>query len=138
VGGRALILVDTHVLVWLDEGDPVLGATARERADQSLQDQELAVSTISFWEIAMLRQKGRLGVHRPLEPWRRGLIELGLIELPLDGQIAVSAGELDGLHGDPADRIIAATAMHHGAHLMTADRSLLSWSGPIECIDARA
>jgi PIN domain nuclease of toxin-antitoxin system len=133
-----VILFDTHALVWLDEGDPALGASARKQADRSLQNQELAISTISYWEIAMLRQKGRLGVRRPLGPWRRALIELGVIELPLDGDIAVIAGELDGLHGDPADRIIVATALQHGAQLVTADRRLLSWSGSLKCIDARS
>jgi len=133
-----VILFDTHVLVWLDEGDPAMGASAREQADQALQNEDLAVAAISFWEIAMLRQKGRLGIRHPLQPWRRGLMELGIRELPLDGEVAVAAGELDDLHGDPADRIIVATALKHGARLMTADRRLLSWPGRLECIDARS
>ena len=138
MGGRTLILLDTHVLVWLDEGDSALSAGARAQADQALQNEALAVSAISFWEIAMLSKKARLGVRHPLRPWRRGLIDLGLRELPLDGETAVAAGELDDLHGDPADRIIVATALRHGAHLMTADRRLLDWPGPLERLDARA
>lgn len=133
-----MILLDTHVLVWLDQGAGELGVSAREQADRALQNDALVVSAISFWEIAMLGSKGRLGVRRPLGPWRRGLIELGVGELPLDGEIAVVAGEFDDMHGDPADRIIVATALRHGARLMTADRKLLSWPGPIERIDARS
>lgn len=132
-----MILLDTHVLVWLDEGASALGTSAREQADHALQKEALAVSALSFWEIAMLGSKGRLGVRRPIGPWRRGLIGLGIRELPVDGEIAVAAGEFEDLHGDPADRMIIATALYHGAHLMTADRKLLSWPGPMERIDAR-
>lgn len=130
-------MLDTHVLVWLDEGTSALGTSARKHADRALQKDSLAVSVLSFWEIAMLASKRRLGVRRPIGPWRRGLIEMGIRELAMDGEIAVAAGELEDLHGDPADRIIVATALLHGAHLMTADRKLLSWPGPIERIDAR-
>ena len=75
---------------------------------------------------------------KPFGPWRRLLLESGLRELPLDGEIALAAGAFEDLHGDPADRMIVATALHHGASLMTADRRLLSWSGPLRCLDARA
>jgi PIN domain nuclease of toxin-antitoxin system len=58
---------------------------------------------------------------------RRQILGAGAIELPLTGEIAIVAGELDGLHGDPADRFIAATAIAHDATLMTADQRLLDW-----------
>ena len=138
MGGRALILIDTHVLVWLDQGAAALGSAARGQADEALRHGALAVSVISYWELATLGLKGRLGVRRPLGPWRRSLIEQGLVELPLDGEIALAAGAIKDLHGDPADRMIVATALHHGASLMTADRRLLCWSGPLKCLDARA
>ena len=51
----------------------------------------------------------------------------GTIELPLTGEIAIIAGELEGLHGDPADRFIVATAIAHDAMLLTADDRLLQW-----------
>jgi PIN domain nuclease of toxin-antitoxin system len=51
----------------------------------------------------------------------------GAAELPLTGEIAILAGELDGLHADPADRFIAATAIAHNATLVTADDRLLQW-----------
>ena len=137
MGGRALILIDTHVLIWLDQGHAELGAKARTDLDQALQDAALSVAAISFWEIATACRKGRIDMRQPLQPWRRALLESGLQELPLDGEIALAAGAFDDLHGDPADRIIVATALHHGARLMTADRRLLSWSGPLRCLDAR-
>jgi PIN domain nuclease of toxin-antitoxin system len=49
------------------------------------------------------------------------------VELPLTGEIAIAAAELEGLHADPADRFIAATAIAHNATLMTADDRLLRW-----------
>jgi PIN domain nuclease of toxin-antitoxin system len=58
---------------------------------------------------------------------RRRILDEGAIELPLTSQIAILAGELEGLHGDPADRFIAATAIAHDAILVTADDRLLRW-----------
>jgi PIN domain nuclease of toxin-antitoxin system len=55
------------------------------------------------------------------------MLSEGATELPLTGEIAILAGELEGLHGDPADRFIAATAIAHDATLMTADNRLLQW-----------
>jgi PIN domain nuclease of toxin-antitoxin system len=58
---------------------------------------------------------------------RAELLSTGIIELPLTGSIAISAVQLQDLHGDPADRFIAATALAHDATLMTADSRLLRW-----------
>ena len=58
---------------------------------------------------------------------RRLILSGGVTELQLTGEIAVLAGELDGLHADPADRFIAATAIAHDAMLVTADGRLLKW-----------
>ena len=60
------------------------------------------------------------------------------MEIPIDGLTAAQAGELEWRHGDHADRIIVATAMHLGLALITADRRILAWRGPVERIDARA
>ncbi len=55
------------------------------------------------------------------------MLSEGASELPLTGEIAILAGELEGLHGDPADRFIVATAITHDAMLVTADDRLLQW-----------
>lgn len=138
MGSRALILLDTHVLVWLDQDDPSLGPAARERADDALRAGELAVSAISFWEIAMLAAKRRIVMKMPLASWRRDLVRSGLIEIPLDGDIGIAATELQGLHPDPADRLILATAILNGAALLTADQRMLDWPGKLDRHDARA
>ena len=133
-----MIILDTHVLIWLDQGVSALGNDARQRADGALREEALAIATISFWEIATLCRRGRLKIGQPIAIWRRSLFDLGLQEVSLDGEAAIVAGELEGLHGDPSDRIIVATSIHSNATLLTADKSILDWRGSLKCIDARA
>jgi PIN domain nuclease of toxin-antitoxin system len=137
VGGESLILLDTHALLWLDRDDPVLGSTADRMAEGALAEGALAASAITFWEIALLLAKDRVELARPLGQWRRDLLTSGLVECPVVGEIGIAAAQLQDLHGDPADRIILATALHHRATLVTADQRLLGWTGPLERHDAR-
>ncbi|MBC8318544.1 MAG: hypothetical protein H8E41_11605 [Desulfobulbaceae bacterium] len=65
-----MLLLDTHVLIWLDEGNPRLGKTARQSIDQSLAIGQLGVATISFWEVAMLVEKQCLTMKTELHVWR--------------------------------------------------------------------
>ena len=132
-----MTLLDTHVLIWLTEGSDSLGAEARGLADVALAEERLAVSAISFWEIGMLQHKGRIELQQPPEAWRAEMLGWGLIEVPVDGNIGISAAALPALHQDPADRIIVATSSLAGATLVTADQRLLDWSGPLRRHDAR-
>ena len=131
-----MIVFDTQVLVWRETGDRKLGHQARNLAQRALQEGTAAVSAISFWEVAMRIQKGQLGFDLDIYDWRSDLLEYGLIEIPLDGTIAVRAGLLPDIHGDPADRIIVATALG-GHRLLTADEQILAWSGSLDRLDAR-
>jgi PIN domain nuclease of toxin-antitoxin system len=93
---------------------------------------------MTFWEVAMLLAKGRLGIRAAPAPWRRDLLtNWGLLECPVTGEIAIAAVELSGFHADPIDRLIVATAQAHGARLLTADRQILSWPGLLDRQDAR-
>lgn len=132
-----MLLLDTHVLVWLDEGNPRLGKTALQTINDSLTRGQLGVATISFWEVAMLIEKQRLTMQTELADWRFELLQAGLLEIPLRGTTAIRAGQLPLFHGDPADRMIVATAIENGATLMTADEKILSWNQLNEKIDAR-
>lgn len=132
-----MILLDTHALVWMDADDRNLGRAARRALEAQWSAQQVGVSAISFWECAMLCAKGRLELPRATRNWRSELIAAGLVEFPVDGEIAVLAAELDELHGDPADRFIAATAIRHGATLLTADARLLAWKHRVKRQDAR-
>ena len=83
----------------------------------------------------MLQDKGRLTLLRDIPSWREALIEDGLVEIPVDGSIATRAGLLTDMHGDPADRIIVATALE-GHRLVTSDRHILDWPGNLNSLDA--
>ena len=134
-----MILLDTHVLVWFLQGDPQLGPKAREQIETALQDEGIGASAISFWEIAMLVGKKRIRLGRSTSEWvRRALAIEGVDLLPLEPAVAVAAGELPGLHGDPADRILIATARFRKCPLMTSDRRILVYAkaGRLRAIDA--
>ncbi len=133
-----MIILDTHALIWLDQGLSALGENARQQANGALREETLAIATISFWEIATLCRRGRLKIGQPIAVWRRSLFDLGLQEVPLGGEVAIVAGELEGLQGDPSDRIIVATSMLSNATLLTADKSIVDWHGSLKRIDARA
>ena len=122
-----MILLDTHVLVWLDEGSSRLGKKALKEIDMALGKEELAVSAISFWEVAMLVRKGRIDVQGEVDVWRRELLDKGVREIPLHGGMAIRAGQLQDFQGDPADRLIVATALETSASLVTADERILAW-----------
>lgn len=127
MGRGEVIVLDTHVLIWLATDERSIGKQSRAAYDQSFASGGVAVSAVSYWELGMLAAKGRLDIPQSPANYRERLGEAGVKELPLTGDIAILAASLDGLHGDPADRFIAATAIAHGAMLMTADRNLLAW-----------
>ncbi len=131
-----MILLDTHALIWLNLGVSQLGPRARQIADEALPEGRLAVSAVSFWEVAVLVGRRRIELEKSTVRWHQELLRSGLIEIPLDGEIAIAAINLPDLHGDPADLFIAATAIINEARLITADRRLLNWSGPLDCLDA--
>ena len=131
-----MILLDTHVLLWSRFGSPQIGAKCRRTIEQALEKADLAVSAFSFWEIAMLQSKGRMSLLQDIGSWRRSLFENGLVEIPVDGEIGIRSYALPNFHGDPADRIIVATALD-GHLLLTADDRILEWRGHLNRRDAR-
>lgn len=132
-----MIVLDTHALLWMDGNDATLGQQARLMIEQAWRKDSVAVSAISFWEAAMLALRGRIELPAAAEIWRAELMQAGIREIPVDGRLALLATRLDGLHKDPADRFIAATAIHYGAVLITADSRLLDWKGELARQDAR-
>ena len=132
-----MILLDTHALVWFAEDHPRLGARTARLTDAALQRDEVLVSAISFWEIAMLADKQRLTLHISPTAMRRSVLEHGVRELAIDGAVGIAAAQLVDFHGDPADRLIVASALAIDATLITADRTILSWPGSLKRRDAR-
>jgi PIN domain nuclease of toxin-antitoxin system len=125
-----VILLDTHVAVWFVT-NTAFGKRTMAIVDAAQAEARLAVSAISFWEIALLVARRRLRAIRSTAEQRTKILTAGTLELPLTGEIAILAGELDRLHSDPADRFIAATAIVHDATLVTADEKLLCWRRPL-------
>jgi len=125
-----VIVLDTHVAVWITTGTP-FGRRTISLIKKALDEDDVGISAISFWEIAMLVAKHRLRRLRSATEQRAKILSAGARELPLDGEICLLGGELEGLHADPADRLIVATAIVHEATLVTADERLLRWRHPL-------
>lgn len=131
------MILDTHVLLWMDRDDPALGPTSRSRIEQAWRAGQVAVSAISFWEVAMLAERGRIVLPMPVNQWRADWLKAGLVEIPVNGHIALHSCRLENLHRDPADRFIIATALGSRLPIMTADGKILDWAGEVERFDAR-
>ena len=133
-----MILLDTHALLWLDSDSPQLGEQTRQVIQEAWQADQVAVSAISFWETAMLQQRGRIELATAPTIWRDDWQAAGLRELPLNGNIALAAVALKDFHADPADRFITATALEQNALLISADQAILNWpDASLTRLDAR-
>ena len=125
MGGRALILLDTHAWIWWIDGSSRLGEKAGRAIAAAIVEGGVSASAISCWEIAMLARKGRLDLTVPVEDWISRCEALPYFSvLPIDSRIAIRGAQLEMSHGDPADRLIVATALSVGATVITKDRQL--------------
>jgi len=132
-----MIVLDTHALVWLAEGSARLGKKSLSHIDKALKVEELFVSVISFWEVAMLIEKRRLALKMSVNLWRKSLIDNGLKEVDLTGDMAIYSASLNNFHGDPVDRMIVAAANSLTATLCTADEKILGCDLSLMRLDAR-
>lgn len=121
-----MIVLDTHALVWWAVGDHRLSARALRAIRGAAKDGAVFASAISVMEIATAVRRGRLTLSMPFGQWLADLRALPELRFePVSAEIATLAGSFDGaMHGDPANRIIAATARTLGARLVTADERL--------------
>lgn len=121
-----MIVLDTHAWIWWIANPERLSRPARERIDQAADEHQVHVSSISTWEVAMLVKKGRLELSMDVEEWVARSEALPFLRfVPMDNRIAVLSNQLaDGLHEDPADRIITATTLVLEATLITRDQRL--------------
>ena len=120
-----MILIDTHVVVWLAFEQHRLSKNARGAIDHARQNGEgLAISDITLWELATLAGKDRIRLEISLESFLAE-VEARFVVLPITGRVCVRALGLPAAYPkDPADRIIAATALVEGLSLLTADRGI--------------
>lgn len=118
-----MIVLDTHAWIWWLANPDEISRAAQEAIDQAMEREEVLISSMSCWEIALLVRKGRLELTMPVEDWIARSEALPFVQfVPLDNRIALRSNHLPGeIHDDPADRIIVATALTLGAPLVSKD-----------------
>lgn len=125
-----MIVLDTHAWLWWVATPALLGPKARDAIDAARRDRGVVISAISAWEVAMLVARGRLQLTLPVDSLVESTQRLPFVTFDaVDPSSAVASVGLDDLHPDPADRIIAATAIRRGATLVTKDQRLSDWGG---------
>jgi len=134
MGRSLLILLDTHVVIWLVSGDPRLSKRARQSIDEARQGVGgLAISDFTLYEITLASRKKRIDVHISVESFLFEL-EQRFVILPINREVCMRTLSFPSNYPrDPADRIIGATALAHGLTLITADQSIRN-SGVVPAI----
>lgn len=130
------MVIDTHTLTWWLEEAPILSKQAAEVFRTTPETAGiLRVSSVSFWEMRMKERRGHFLPKIPVSEWPAFLARVPWIEVAdTDSNIWLSAAELDWSHRDPADRIIAATALAFGVPVLTKDRAFHAENSPVEAI----
>lgn len=127
LGARAAVIVlDTHALLWWRDEDRRLSKAARRHIEAA---SEIGVPTACCLELATLERRGRITMQGGAARWiRTAVAGERVVELPLTSEIAIEAGRLpEGFPGDPVDRIVYATAAAKGARLVTGDRRITAF-----------
>ena len=122
-----MILLDTHVLIWLANEPVKLSRKAREAIGATDQSGGLAISAITLWELAWLATHGRLNFTGTIDAFVEEMSSRTAIR-PITPQIAVLANQLPATYpSDPSDRLIGATALAEGIALVTKDRTIRNY-----------
>lgn len=120
------VLLDTHVWVWWLTSRSPLSRRERDALDELGEKRELCLSAISLWEAQMLHRRGRLELPIAFADWlEEAADERVLSVVPLDPQVMIALDALPrSFHGDPADRLIVATARSRRLPLATHDAAI--------------
>jgi len=126
-----LLLLDTHCWLWAQLGLIQRLSRAALQAIRSAESEgNLRISVISIWELAMLEQRGRVALPMNVRTWvDQALSKPGIAVAQLSPEIMIESVHLPGeMHGDPADRMLVATARVQGATLLSKDEQLIRYS----------
>jgi PIN domain nuclease of toxin-antitoxin system len=118
------LLLDTHFLLWIANGDQRLTAKAKKMISAS---DAVYMSAASLWEISIKVSAGKLTVD--VDALTESLFNAGLIELPVSIEHTKALRALPPVHRDPFDRLLVAQAMTEPMHLLTVDAALTAY-GP--------
>jgi len=120
------VLLDTHVWLWWLTGSPEMRVSERDALDQLALQELPFIAAISIWEAQMLVSRRRVVPVEPFDLWIRRMTAPDTVRiLPLDADVVVSLNALPmSFHGDPADRMIVATARAHEVPLATHDSAI--------------
>lgn len=119
-----MILLDTHVLIWLAAEPSKLSRNASEAIRTASREGGIAISAITLWELAWLAANGRLGITGTVDSFVEKISSRTAIR-PITVKIAVLANQLPSDYSaDPCDRLIGATALADGIALVTKDRNI--------------
>jgi PIN domain nuclease of toxin-antitoxin system len=133
------ILLDTHTWIWLFQGSKELSEDVIVKMNQAGSKGKVFISAISVWELSMLVAKGRVTLATSIHQWvEDSLSQPGVNLSLLTPAIAIESSFLPGeFHGDPADKIIVATARINNLILLTRDRKILQYGseGYIYCLE---
>lgn len=123
------VLLDTHAALWRDSGAP-MDPDAVVAIDAAATRDGVLLSAVAAWELGLLVRKGRVIVDLSAPAWlARFLAQRGVRSLPLSATAAVASSFLpEPFHGDPADRMLVATARELGVPLVTRDARILAYA----------
>ena len=122
-----MIVLDTHALIWWLGDDKRLVKSARSMIEKTIsRGEDILVSAISAWEVAMLVKRGRLVLSMAVDEWLLAAAGVeGVSVIPVTAEVAIQSVALPGeFHQDPADRMIVALARERSAVLLTADEKI--------------
>jgi PIN domain nuclease of toxin-antitoxin system len=122
-------LLDTQFLIWIPIDDRRISSAARMLITDTAH--EFWFSVASLWEIAIKRSLNRPDFAYDPRGIRRQMIANGYDEVPVEGSHVVSVDALPPIHKDPFDRLLIAQAMVEGITLLTSDRTIAQYPGPI-------